>query len=42
MGTICYGSLNVLTCLFDLVRTDSYAYINIAGIPFCNASRQCH
>ncbi len=41
MGTVCYNSCSCLTCFFDLVRTDSYSYINISGIPFCNASREC-
>ena len=31
---------------FNLVRTDAYSYINLAGLPFCNAARQsfevCH
>lgn len=27
--------------LFELVRTDAYAYINLTGIPYCNAARQC-
>ncbi len=31
----CVGSL------FDLVRTDAYSYINLAGIPYCNACRNC-
>ena len=25
----------------DLIRTDSYAYINLTGLPYCNASRNC-
>lgn len=27
--------------LFDLVRSDAMAYINIAGNPYCNAARYC-
>lgn len=27
-------------CL-DLVRTDSMAYINLTGNPFCNSARYC-
>lgn len=27
--------------MFDIVRTDAYSYINIAGLPYCNACRQC-
>lgn len=23
------------------MRSDAYAYINLAGIPYCNAARQC-
>ena len=23
------------------MRTDAYAYINLTGIPYCNAARQC-
>lgn len=41
MGATCYNSCGFLTCFFDLVRTDSYSYINIGSIPFCNAGRQC-
>jgi len=26
---------------FDLVRTDVYAYINLTGIAYCNAARNC-
>ena len=29
-----------MTCFFELIRTDSYAYINLTGVPFCDASRQ--
>ena len=25
----------------DLVRTDVYAYINLTGITYCNAARNC-
>ena len=41
LGTCCYNSCSCLTCFFDLVRTDAYSYINMSGIPFCNAARQC-
>ena len=27
--------------IFELIRTDSYSYINLTGIPYCNAARQC-
>lgn len=23
------------------MRTDAYAYINLSGVPYCNAARQC-
>ena len=26
---------------FELVRTDVYAYINLTGIAYCNAARNC-
>jgi len=29
------------TKVFDLVRSDAMAYINIAGNPYCNAARYC-
>lgn len=40
IGNVCYNSCSWLTCFFDLVRTDAYSYINLSGIPFCNAARQ--
>lgn len=27
--------------LFELVRSESMAYINMTGVPYCNASRYC-
>ena len=27
--------------LLELIRSDSYSYINLTGIPYCNAARQC-
>lgn len=27
--------------MVGLARTDAYAYINLSGIPFCDAARQC-
>lgn len=27
--------------IFDLARSDAYAYIHLSGIPYCNAARQC-
>lgn len=40
LGTTCYNSCSWFSCLFDLVRTDAYAYMNMSGIPFCNSARQ--
>lgn len=33
-GPNCHGVLRPLTDLPDIVRTDSYSYINIAGLPY--------
>jgi hypothetical protein len=30
-----------LTSLFELVRSDTMSYINLTGLPYCNASRFC-
>jgi hypothetical protein len=44
-SSLYYRSFN--TCcnpcvkLFDLVRSDAMAYINIAGNPYCNSARYC-
>ncbi len=27
--------------VFDLVRSDAMAYINTAGVPYCNSARYC-
>jgi hypothetical protein len=27
---------------FGLVRTDAYSYINLSGLDFCNAGRNCY
>ena len=32
---------NICGCFFDLVRNDAYAYVNLTGIPYCNAARNC-
>lgn len=42
----CYPSCFNTVCspctkIFDLVRSDAMAYINIAGNPYCNAARYC-
>ena len=40
----CSSCFKVCCCcdyVFELVRTDAYAYINLSGVPYCNAARQC-
>lgn len=32
---------NYFCCFFDLVRNDTYAYINLTGIPYCDSARNC-
>ena len=39
-GGICHNSCNCLN-FTDLIRTDSYTYTYMSGIPICNADRQC-
>lgn len=40
--TQCFTSVcSTCTRIFDLVRSDSMAYINLAGNPYCNSSRYC-
>ena len=31
----------VCTELFDFVRSDSLAFVNLGGNPYCNSSRYC-
>ena len=38
---ICSVFDNCCGCFFDLIRNDAYAYINLTGIPYCNAARNC-
>jgi len=46
-GTCCHGvgsKCDQLSCcgsLLDLVRTDSYSYITLSSLSFCNAGREC-
>jgi hypothetical protein len=40
VGTICEQKC-CCGYFFDIVRTDAYAYINLAGLPFCNSAREC-
>ena len=37
----CTAFSKVCGCFCDLVRNDAYAYINLTGIPYCNAARNC-
>lgn len=36
-----HSLLSAMDSLFDLVRSDSLAYINLSGNPYCNSSRYC-
>lgn len=36
-----HESDNCCTSLLDLVRSDAYAYVALAGNPFCNSSKYC-
>lgn len=40
-GELCESKCFCLDYVFNLVRTDAYSYIHLAGIPFCNAAREC-
>lgn len=40
-GDFCENSCSCLDYVFNLVRTDAYTYINLAGIPFCDSGREC-
>lgn len=35
----CYTKFCICDYLFELVRTDSYSFINLTGVPYCDASR---
>lgn len=38
----CFGCLcGWLSSLFQLVRSDALAYVNLASLPYCNSSRFC-
>lgn len=37
----CNCAFGWLKPLFELARSESMAYINLTGIPYCNASRYC-
>lgn len=41
LGSKCDQKCPMGVC-FDLVRTDSYSYITLTSLPFCNAGRECH
>lgn len=37
----CANLFGCCSSLLDLVRTDVYGYINLTGIAYCNAARNC-
>jgi len=41
LGNTCANTFSFIPFFLDLVRTDSYAYTSITGLPFCNSSREC-
>lgn len=41
VGDYCDSKCFCLDYLFNLVRTDTYTYINLSGIPYCNSARSC-
>lgn len=41
LAPICTSFTKCCGCFFDLVRNDAYSYINLTGIPYCNAARNC-
>jgi len=40
-GQFCANNCNWCISFFELIRTDSYSYINIFGTPYCDAGREC-
>ena len=40
-ASTCDCMLSCCANIFDLVRTDVYSYINLTGIAYCNAARNC-
>lgn len=40
-GQSCSNNCNWCLSLLALIRTDSYSYINIFGVPYCDSSREC-
>jgi len=41
LGNHCSKDCSCIGFIFDLVRTDAYAYTHITGMPFCNSAREC-
>ena len=39
--TSCYKCFCCCASIFDLVRSDAMAYINLTGNPYCNSARYC-
>lgn len=40
-GRCYYSVFGWCDSLFDLVRSDAMAYINLSGLPYCNSARYC-
>ena len=40
-GQFCVNNCNWCISFFELIRTDSYSYINIFGTPYCDSGREC-
>lgn len=41
LGHCCQNSCEFCDFLFDMIRTDTYSYINMLGYPFCNSAKTC-
>jgi hypothetical protein len=40
-GQSCSNNCNWCISFFELIRTDSYSYINVFGTTYCDAGREC-
>lgn len=40
-GQFCTNNCNWCISFFELIRTDSYSYINVFGTDYCDAGREC-
>lgn len=41
-GDFCENKCSCWGFFFNMIRTDSYGYINLSGQAFCNAGRACY